>query len=137
MSFSSDLRKYAKKLDLSLEEVAVSICSEAVTSVIEKTPVDKGGAKANWVATLNRPYGSIVKTTDESGSISISKGISIAKNASGNIFYLTNNLPYIRKLEFGGYSSGPKIVGGFSTQAPRGMVRLTMMEIKAKLRKYR
>ena len=137
MSFSSDLRKYGKKLDLSLEQVAISVCSQVVKSVIEKTAVDKGSARANWVATINRPYNGIVKSNDKTGAISISKGLSVAKGASGNIFYLTNNLPYIRKLEFGGYSDGPKIVGGFSTQAPHGMVRLTMQTLKTNLKKYR
>ena len=137
MSFASDLKRYGKKLNLSLDEVAVSVCSQVVKSVIEKTPVDKGGAKSNWVATINKPYSGLVKSKDATGSIAIGKGLTVAKQASGNIFYLTNNLSYIRKLEYGGYSSGPKIVGGFSTQAPNGMVRITMQNIKSNLKKFK
>jgi len=137
MSFKTDLERYAKKLNMSLDEAATSICSQVVKSVVQKTPVDKGGAKGNWVATLNKPFNSIVRTTDVSGSITIRKGLIVAKRASGNIFYLTNNLQYIRKLEYGGYSNGPKIVGGFSTQAPRGMVRITMQELKMNLKRFR
>ena len=137
MSFSSDLKRYAKNLDISLEEVAVAVCSTAAKLIIEKTPVDKGGAKANWVATINTPYNGVVKTKDKSGAIAISKAIKTAGNASGNVFYLTNNLPYIRKLEYGGYNEGKKIIGGFSTQAPAGMVRISMMELKAYVRKYK
>jgi hypothetical protein len=135
MSFSDDLKRFSKKTGLTLDEVAVTACSELTKSVIIKTPADTGSAKANWQASLNRPINSTTSSKDKNGTASIAKAISIAEGAAGNIFYLANNLPYIRKLEFGGYGEGKKIVGGFSKQAPQGMVRLSMQQIKNNLRR--
>jgi hypothetical protein len=135
MSFSDDLKRFSKKTGLTLDEVAVTVCSELTKSVIINTPVDTGSARANWQASLNRHISTTTSSKDKTGASSISKGISIAKGAAGSIFYLTNNLPYIRKLEFGGYNAGSKVVGGFSAQAPQGMVRISMQKIKNNLKR--
>jgi hypothetical protein len=42
---------------------------------------------------------------------------------AGSIFYLTNNLPYGERLEY-----------GYSKQAPSGMVRITLAEYEKILR---
>ena len=136
MSFSSDMRKFAKKTGITIEEAAVSVCSQVVESVIEKTPVDTGVARANWIATLDSAHSGTSSAKDKSGMVAIAKANSVAKKASGKVFYLTNNLPYIRKLEFGGYNAGPKGVGGFSAQAPAGMVRITMAKLKLSLKRF-
>lgn len=135
MSFSDDLKAYSKKTGLKMDKVAETVCADLSKSVIMNTPVDKGGARANWIASINTASNQTTDATDKSGSASIAKALTVAKKASGNIFYLTNNLPYIRKLEFGGYNSGPKIVGGFSIQAPSGMVRISMQKIKSGLKR--
>lgn len=138
MSFSKDLKKYADKTNLSMEEAVISVCSQVSKSVIEKTPVDTGRAKANWIATIGTMNTKTVNTVDKSGKNSIAKANAIAKKAAGNIFYLTNNLPYIRKLEYGSYSKGPKTNNkGFSLQAPNGMVRITIQSLKAQLKRFR
>ena len=50
---------------------------------------------------------------------------------------MTNNLPYIQKLEYGGYpnpaKTGDKTVNGYSKQAPAGMVRISLEQIKNEL----
>ena len=38
------------------------------------------------------------------------------------VFYLTNNLPYANKMEYGG-----------SAQAPQGMVRINIQRLKSSL----
>jgi hypothetical protein len=48
--------------------------------------------------------------------------ISTAKGASGKVFFLTNNLSYIRPLEY-----------GHSKQATVGMVRITVAKIENEL----
>jgi lysozyme family protein len=52
--------------------------------------------------------------------------------------YLTNSLPYAMTIEYGGYPNPPKnptgkTIGGFSTQAPAGVVRVTAEEMVAQL----
>jgi hypothetical protein len=56
----------------------------------------------------------------------------------GRKIYMTNALPYIRILEYGGYPNPPKrptgkTINGFSTQAPGGMVRISVAEFNEKL----
>lgn len=43
----------------------------------------------------------------------------MADSAYGNIYWLSNNLPYIERLEY-----------GYSKQTPAGMVRLSIEEVK-------
>ena len=50
--------------------------------------------------------------------------------------YISNNLPYIATLEYGGYPNPPKsgsgkTVNGFSKQAPKGMVGVTLANTDA------
>ena len=52
--------------------------------------------------------------------------------------YFTNNLPYARKSEYGGFTNKPeteKTIGGFSKQAPGGYVRKTLIKMQNKIRK--
>ena len=96
--------------------------------------VDGGRARSNWHASLS----SYPTTTTESTSVNMAQIETVAANAAGNVFYLTNNLPYIGKLEYGGYpnpSNGSKTVGGFSTQAPEGMVRVSIENFQQGLNK--
>lgn len=59
------------------------------------------------------------------------------KEAKGDeTIYISNNLPYICMLEYGGYSKESKTgktVNGFSKQAPNGMVGVTMANYKKKI----
>lgn len=53
--------------------------------------------------------------------------------------YIANNLPYICKLEYGGYgdnSPSGKTKGGYSIQAPQGMVGVTMGNISRNIDKF-
>jgi hypothetical protein len=100
--------------------------------VIYKTPVDSGRARANWQVTIGAQASGTVELDDKNGGATMSKATAASAGFSaGDTIYLTNNLPYIRKLEEGGYPDGPKTVGGFSRQAPAGMVALTVQEFAA------
>lgn len=112
-----------------------TICTEITSGIVLKTPVDTGRARANWFPSLDAPSGNVTTKTDLSGSGAIASARPLAEQASGRVFYLTNNLPYIRHLEYGlygappGSANGPKTIGGFSKQAPAGMVRVTINEV--------
>lgn len=108
-------------------------------SIIKMTPVaDKlgGAARGNWQIDLSLNNRELKKSEGKDGSY-------VAKELPDNIFnqkvYLFNNLPYINTLEFGGYpknsKTGNKTVNGYSTQAPRGMVRVSLTRWKSELKK--
>lgn len=122
MSFSSDVAKYAKKTSLTIEKSVIAICSDASKSIIEMTPVDTGRAQGNWYASINTIDTSTAEERKGAEALSIAKNE--AKNAYGNIFNLTNNLPYIKKLEY-----------GWSKQAPAGMVRITTEKVSLALKR--
>ena len=94
------------------------------TRVTIRTPVDTGRARGNWHMTFNRTSDKVYKDnvlkTPSEGD----------KRHKYPIYYVQNNLEYIEALEYGLYGDGPKTVGGYSKQAPAGMFRVTLAELK-------
>lgn len=110
MSFESDWKKVSEKLDRVLSEGIRATLFEVGTAIIKETPVDTGRARGNWQASVNSAAGSEISRTSDGAAIAELN--QKANAAIGNIFFFTNNLPYIRRLEY-----------GYSKQAPEGMVR--------------
>ncbi|WP_115746919.1 HK97 gp10 family phage protein [Escherichia coli] len=119
MSFSLDLTRWAGQLDNQLDVVLQKVAIEILSRIVEKTPVDSGRARANWQVSLNVvPGGYDDDAFDKSGGTAISKGQAEALKAQAeDSVYIVNNAPYILKLE-----------EGSSTQAPSGMVTITVQE---------
>lgn len=121
-----------------IEEVTKKVAMDLFTSVILKTPVDTGRARGNWICSVDRPSQHTRKSTDKSGGKTLDKVASkIDESELGQKIYLSNNLPYIGKLEYGGYgdkNSTSKTTKGFSSQAPEGMVRISLQEIEGKFK---
>lgn len=123
MTFASDIAKFAAKTEQNLDQVRRGVFLQIASDVINRTPVDTGRARGNWQATINAPARGT--TTSASQSAAIVQAQAIAQNAKGDqALYLTNNLPYIRRLEF-----------GYSNQAPQGMLRLAVQNFRAALAK--
>lgn len=98
--------------------------------MVQKTPVDTGRARGNWQISVGqdntgevsrddkRPQGSKPSfLSEEASKLSACKG--------DDTIYISNNLPYIKNLEYGS-----------SKQAPNGMVGLTMTNIRSKIDKF-
>jgi len=123
---------------------------------IMKTPVDTGRARGNWMLGINTiPMAELLET--EKGSATVQKIITGLEGLKlGDNTALANSVPYIGVLEYGGYpkdvkygSAGRKSnrkkgitamrqiksVGGYSAQAPNGMVRITVEEYRPTLNK--
>ncbi len=130
MTFTSDVARIAKDMGDSAENVASATFIELFSAVIKDTPVDVGRARGSWQTTKNSPASGDVK---REGSSAIAEATFVI--GKPDTYFLTSNLPYMAKLEFGGYGAGPKTTGGFSIQAPRGMVRNNAKRITQILRK--
>ena len=143
MSFTLDIKKWTEKVEGNTEDIIAGTVLDLSRRVILRTPVDNGQARWNWQASIGSPKGGVLKSEpDKNSNVKapnpsnastrrLNQIANITGNAPGNIFFLTNNMPYINKLEFGGYPSpspSGKTSGGFSTQAPNGMVRVTIRE---------
>ena len=124
MSFASDVAKFAKLTNASLDETGRAITLELFGSVIKDTPVKSGRAKGNWQTTIGSP---VSGTTDRLGEAEALAEVSqqTASFGAGKIIYLTNNLPYIYRLEFLGWSQ----------QSPDGMARKNVARIQSIVRK--
>ena len=125
MSFSSDIKEFAEKGKIGYNDAVNISLLNVSRSIVFMTPVDEGRARGNWFASLS----SYPATTSGSKTVNMAQVQAVTENAAGKVFYLTNNLPYIGKLEYGGYpnpSIGDKTINGFSTQAPKGMVRISI-----------
>jgi len=78
-----------------------------------------GQARGNWQASIGSPASGTTEATDKSGTAAIAGIAGKTQQAPGNVWYLTNNLAYINRLEF----------DGWSTQAKEGMVRISLREL--------
>lgn len=120
MSFGDDLKQFSLNLGNVSEEVFRGTSIDMSTKVITRTPVDTGRARGNWFATIDTPSDQVTDSQSKSGIRPIGKARTTAdKSKLGQSFYLTNNLPYIERLE-----------NGYSGQAPEGMVERTVNEFQ-------
>ena len=114
-------------------------------NIIIETPADTGRARNNWFLSADSP--SSKSTKGKSGGLSlVSKLQSMPKRVLNRKVFMTNNLPYIGTLEYGGYpnpvENGSWIKGkyqklsqgGFSKQAPGGWVRVILIKMQNKIR---
>lgn len=115
--FNADLARFIKKTELKADVVVRKVALQIYSGVTKKTPVDTGRARANW----NMNVGSIDYSVDES-AVEIQRP-KLGEGDGEKPIYITNNLPYIGALE-----------EGHSTQAPRGMVSLTLNEVRSQFR---
>ena len=123
--FSKQIAAFAKKADMSIEKTIKGTSIKLFSAIIKSSPVDSGRFRANWTASGSSPATGTNTNTDKSGASSTAAVVSYVTGARmSSEFTLSNNLPYAHKLEYGGYSSGPNTVGGFSRQAPSGAVRV-------------
>jgi hypothetical protein len=121
VSFEDDLRKFERKTTRKMTQVGRKVALELFGRVILKTPVDTGRARANWQVTIGTTANGTVEIDDKSGGATMSAATAASAGFNaGDTIYLTNNLPYILKLE-----------EGSSQQAPAGMVALTVQEFAA------
>lgn len=136
-TFEQQMEKIIKDREEKALNIFRAIALQLFDRVIRRTPVDTGRARANWNAAIDNPDMSTTDATPDEGSGATAPAASRASNEAnrkaqskalvadlGDTLYLTNNLPYISALEY-----------GYSNQAPRGMVRVTVSELKQVLRR--
>lgn len=111
----SQLQAYMDKHSKRLEEALTETVKTTVDDVILHTPIDTGNARYNWQASIGRPVSSILNYFGNDGEVNhVHAGLpspayysamrdaeNDIESAYGNVFYLMNNLDYIRNLEYG------------------------------------
>jgi hypothetical protein len=135
-TFSLDVKKFAERAGKDADSVISKICLDLLSDIVLNTPVDTGRARANWQSSIGSPASGEVSFTSDAGkgisapatsagsTYAITAGAAAIASAPRNIFWISNNLPYIYRLEFEQWSK----------QAPSGMVRLAINRAERKMR---
>ena len=121
-NFKFSLPKLEKQIDEVVIQVQKVVALQILTGVVNMTPVRTGRARGNWQVTIGQPSDAYSETkTDKEGGSTISAGRGVIESITTlGAVYLTNNVPYIIPLETGS-----------STQAPQGMVQVTLDRVAA------
>jgi hypothetical protein len=143
--FQQDLNVFTK--DLLPKDVlrfTRAIALHILRGVVIKTPVGNpslwkgkapkgyvgGHARMNWQVTLNFPSEGSKEGADPSGGYALLDGAAeIAQAGAYQKIWIVNNVPYIMVLENGRGPDERGIMRG-STQAPNGMLGVTMEEVR-------
>lgn len=125
-SLADSLEKRASKIGEVGHERKVEAASAMLQMLVDVTPVDESTALSNWQVGVGRPAnaelppyvrGSKGSTAGASRSAAIAEGLErIKKSQPGQPIYLSNLVPYIRRLN-----------QGWSAQAPAGFVDRALM----------
>jgi uncharacterized protein CbrC (UPF0167 family) len=130
--FEADLKKFAKRIDVGVEQIVRSIALDMFKGVITRTPVDTGWARASWNIAFTEPDWTpgpkITGGEEVAAAVNKVEEAKLKKGALNFKFpkvWITNGLPYIIPLE-----------NGHSKQTGRGyMVQRTMSDIVANVNK--
>lgn len=102
MSFTSDLNRIVKKTNKEIDDLIRAVKIEVFRRVIVNTRVDTGRAKGNWQMTEGSPATGDAENFDKTSKGSMNDSTLQEMNSTIeaiSISFLTNNLPYIKKLE--------------------------------------
>lgn len=141
-TFIRDLDRFADRLEIDIHTLVRHVSLFVFKGVVMKSPVDTGRFRASWNIGVNTIDNSVmpeikavitsgVKSMERSNAKAVATRKALAKTKvlaqvrdNYPAVYITNNLPYAKRLED----------GHSEKQAPNGMVRLTMLEAQEYLK---
>jgi len=119
IKFSSQLKAFATKAQKKETAVLRRSAIDTLGRVTLRSPVDTGRFRANWAVGINEVGVSAAQASPEEGfGAAAQPGQQVIGNAKAtDAIVISNNLPYAQRLE-----------NGYSSQAPAGMVAITVAE---------
>lgn len=124
-SFALQIAEFVKTVKAREDIVVRKLGLDVLSSVVTMSPVDTGRFRGNWQVGLSAPVRATLETEDKSGAQTIARASQVLNRAkAGGVIYLSNNLPYAVRLEY-----------GHSKQAPAGMIRITATRFQVMLDK--
>ena len=114
----------AKLVEKIKKDHVAKVCLTALNvhqRIVQKTPVDTGRARSNWLPSIGSPA---------TGTVGVSRSLAVQARRVfnkksvpfGTNLYIANNLPYIERLN-----------QGYSKQAPMHFVEMAIQEVKNEL----
>ena len=141
MTFAAELGQFKLNAVAKTDATVRAVTQNLFNSIVLSSPVDTGRFRANWQISLTAPITDEVDRLDPTGATVLAE-IAAGIGPAGGKTFLSNNLVYAEVLEYGGYPDPVKhgswvkgkgwvikSIGGFSKQAPAGMVRTNMTRI--------
>ena len=126
----TSVRVVVESVDGFVEKLIKRLALNVTANLIEDTPVDTGWARANWVPQIgaSRSTTAGTRAAAESGQINLnpqSGGIaSVLRYKLGPDIHITNNVPYIKKLNAGSSNQAPSaFIQGAIARAAKQTVR--------------
>lgn len=108
--------KTTEKVTLAVQKISL----ELFQRVILRSPVDTGRFRGNWQVSIGAVASGTLELDDKTGAATVSKAQAAALGVeAGQVITIVNNLPY-----------GPRLENGWSSQAPGGMVALTVQDFQ-------
>jgi hypothetical protein len=131
-AFTIDVRRLQKRVPTIATKVYRDLCLDVVEAAVvgnaaygcPGTPVDQGFARGSWVVTLNQPASSGPSNPEKDATKPLDTAKILAATLATPV-YVTSYAPYMKRLEYESWSS----------QAPRGFVRLAIKAGKHMLRR--
>ena len=126
MARSDPLEIILEDMDRFIARETVGVLFEISATLIEDTPLRDGWARSQWVAKIRSPYrANLTKVKPTSGQISARSNesqnelfkIAASYNLDAGPLFLSNNVPYIGRLN-----------DGHSPQAPPGYIQLGVLK---------
>ena len=120
--FRINLPQVAKNLDHVVVLVQQKVALQLLEGIVNMNPVLTGRSRGNWYVTIGAPsseYDEQGFPTSAEATVQRGRGVVETITTLGTV-YITNNTPYITELE-----------KGTSTQAPQGMVQVTLDRVGA------
>lgn len=136
--FKDQLRRLRNATDEPLRVILRGYMIYLLGTVAQRTPVSPfedeapGRLAGSWTISRDHPgMRMIPKGQSSSAEEAIENAQSLQFSNPYAVWYLYNRVEYGEVVEYGLYpGNGPRTAGGYSTQAPEGMLRLTMAEAK-------
>lgn len=150
VEFQADLRAASKAFHVTVEQMVRAVVIELLRGIVLRTPIDTGRCAGSWNVRGGEPDSWLLPegtymSQDEALAAVMERVTAVDFNGE-DIFWIYNNLPYVHVLEYGLYPNPPKrgtyvkgqgyvikSEGGYSKQAPSGMVRITVTEVEVKI----
>lgn len=113
--FERRMKELGEKVETGSHEIVRRAALAADRELVLSTPVDTGRARSNWLVGIDGPRRETVGAMPTSTAIARAQD-AIEASRSGQSIWISNNLPYIGRLN-----------DGYSAQAPAGFVERAIL----------
>ena len=127
-AFNKHIKNFSKTANISVEKIIKKLAFDLLTRIIKKNPVDTGRSRAGWYVAMEKlaPFsgggstgGKGTGSAEERAGRAKGRFIDHTKHPWNKWIEIINGVDYIIYLEY-----------GHSKQAPYGMVRVSMRELR-------